>query len=935
MNKTRAALEACEARYRTLFEYSQVGVVLADRQSYYIDANESVCRMFGYSREEFIGLHASDIVVQTETPHIDDAIDEITNRADHRREWQFRRKDGSIFPADVVATLMPDGTLLGLIRDLSDTKAAHDYREHLAAIVESSQDAIVSTNPDGIVTSWNGGAEDVYGYSAADMTGASIERLIPEDKLDEELAIRERLGRGERVEILETRRIRRDGRLIDAWVSASPIRDAKGRIISASRIVRDITAIKEHEREINRITKLYAALSQVNQAIVMAPTREELFEKICRALVEHGGFRMAWIGRHDADNNLLVPVAKWGDENNYTQGLVVRTDEGPQGRGPTGTAFRSGQPYVCNDTLNDPATLPWRLDLERRGLRASAAFAIRMNGATWGTLSVYADTPGYFHDKEIALLEEAAADISFALDNFARDEARRKAERTLYSEVQFSGTMIESMPGILYFYDMAGRFLRWNRNFETVSGYSGEEIAGMHPLDFFAGEEKALLEQRIAEVFEKGESSVEALFLSKDGALTPYFFTGRRVEFEGQTCLVGVGIDVSERRAAENRLAESERKYRELVEHANSIILRWNSDGRITFLNEFGQKFFGYSEEEIIGRHVMGTIVPATESSGRDLERLIEEICAAPESFEQNINENTRRDGRRVWIAWTNRIEKDADGRVTEILSIGADITARKQAEAEREKRHRAEAADRIKSAFLATMSHELRTPLNSIIGFTGVILQGLAGPLNEEQGKQLEMVQASARHLLALVNDVLDISKIEAGQLEVARRPFDLRRSIEKAVATVKPQTEAKGLNLRVDIADDLGTAISDERRFGQVLLNLLSNAVKFTERGEISLAAELVADFGANGVESEQRAIRLRVSDTGMGIRTEDLPTLFQPFRQIDSGLSRNHEGTGLGLAICRRLTDLMGGEIHAESEWGVGSTFIVTLPLIAPEK
>lgn len=935
MNKTRAALEACEARYRTLFEYSQVGVVLADQESYYIDANESVCRMFGYTREEFIGLHASDIVVQAETHNIDTAIDEITSRADHRREWMFRRKDGSVFPADVVATLMPDGTLLGLIRDLSDIRAAHDYREHLAAIVESSHDAIVSTNPDGIITSWNGGAQDVYGYSTAEMIGASIERLIPKDKRDEELAIRDRLRRGERVEILETTRMTKDGRLIEVWVSASPIRDAKGQIIGASRIVREITALKEREREINRVTRLYAALSQVNQAIVMAPTREELFEKICRALVEHGGFRLAWIGRHDAENNQIVPVAKCGDQDNYLEGIVIRTDDGPRGRGPTGSAFRSGQPYICNDTLRDPATLPWRSELERQGLRASAAFAIRINGEGWGTLSVYADTPEYFHDKEIALLEEAAADISFALGNFARDEARRKAERTLHSEMQFSDTMIESMPGILYFYDTAGRFLRWNRNFETVSGYSGEEIAGMHPLDFFAGEEKALLEQRIAEVFEKGESSVEAAFLSKDGTLTPYFFTGRRVEFEGQTCLVGVGIDVSERREAENRLAESERKYRELVEHANSIILRWNSDGRITFLNEFGQKFFGYSEEEIIGRHVMGTIVPATESSGRDLERLIEEICAAPESFEQNINENTRRDGRRVWIAWTNRIEKDADGRVTKILSIGADITARKQAEAERERRHRAEAADRIKSAFLATMSHELRTPLNSIIGFTGIISQGLAGPLNEEQSKQLDMVQASARHLLALVNDVLDISKIEAGQLEVARKPFDLRRSIEKVVATVKPQTEAKGLNLRVDIAEDLGTAISDERRFGQVLLNLLSNAVKFTERGEISLAAELIADLRSNGVESEQRSIRLRVSDTGIGIRSEDLPTLFQPFRQIDSGLSRNHEGTGLGLAICRRLTDLMGGEIRAESEWGVGSTFIVTLPLLAPEK
>src|SRR5262249_41966310 len=145
------------------------------------------------------------------------------------------------------------------------------------------------------------------------------------------------------------------------------------------------------------------------------------------------------------------------------------------------------------------------------------------------------------------------------------------------------------------------------------------------------------------------------------------------------------------------------------------------------------QKFFGYSAGEIVGRHVMETIVPPSETGGRDLRRLMDQILADPTSFEQSINENIRRNGERVLIAWTNRIVYGASGEIEEILSIGSDITAQRQAAEEREKRQRAEAADHIKSAFLATMSHELRTPLNSIIGFTGIILQGLAGPLNDE----------------------------------------------------------------------------------------------------------------------------------------------------------------------------------------------------------
>ena len=233
--------------------------------------------------------------------------------------------------------------------------------------------------------------------------------------------------------------------------------------------------------------------------------------------------------------------------------------------------------------------------------------------------------------------------------------------------------------------------------------------------------------------------------------------------------------------------------------------------------------------------------------------------------------------------------------------------------------RDQAEVADRMKSAFLATMSHELRTPLNSIIGFTGIILQGLTGPLNPEQNKQLDMVRSSARHLLALINDVLDISKIEAGELKVALAPFDLRATIERSVATIRPFAESKRLALRLEISPTIGELVSDARRVEQILLNLLNNALKFTEQGEVFLSADVV---GAT--------VRVRITDTGIGIWPEDLANLFRPFQQVESGLSRSHEGTGLGLVICRRLAGLLGGEIQVQSEPGKGSTFTVILPL-----
>jgi signal transduction histidine kinase len=243
----------------------------------------------------------------------------------------------------------------------------------------------------------------------------------------------------------------------------------------------------------------------------------------------------------------------------------------------------------------------------------------------------------------------------------------------------------------------------------------------------------------------------------------------------------------------------------------------------------------------------------------------------------------------------------------------------------------RAEAADRTKSAFLATMSHELRTPLNSILGFTGIILQGLAGPLTEEQTKQLGMVRDSARHLLELIGDVLDISKIEAGQLEVRAAPFDLRAALDRVTDVVKPMVEKKALALAVGLSPDVGTIVSDRRRVEQILLNLVNNAVKFTDVGQLTITVTLDAlSDDAEGSAAPARVVRIAVADTGVGIAPDDLPALFTPFHQIDTGLTRQHEGTGLGLAICRRLTELLGGTIGVASQLGQGSTFTVTLPL-----
>jgi signal transduction histidine kinase len=216
-------------------------------------------------------------------------------------------------------------------------------------------------------------------------------------------------------------------------------------------------------------------------------------------------------------------------------------------------------------------------------------------------------------------------------------------------------------------------------------------------------------------------------------------------------------------------------------------------------------------------------------------------------------------------------------------------------------------------------MSHELRTPLNSIIGFNGILLNELAGPLNFEQKKQLKMVKGSAQHLLNLINDVLDISKIEAGELQLTPEKFNLRELLTRVNESLRPMAESKGLKLTLEISPEINEIVNDERRIQQIMINIANNAIKFTEQGEVRIVCQLV-----------KGAIETRIIDTGIGIKSEDMQKLFQPFQQLDSGISRKYDGTGLGLSICNKILERTNGQITVESQHGKGSTFIIRLPL-----
>lgn len=319
----------------------------------------------------------------------------------------------------------------------------------------------------------------------------------------------------------------------------------------ASKTMSDLTDLEQRKRELSRLSRLYAAQGQINHAVIQTHTREELFERVCDALVAQGEFRAAWIGWYNPQTHQLEPVASRGDESGYLERVRIFGDDRPEGRGPTGRAFVSGQSYICNDITSDPATLPWRSQMKSHGWYASAAFPVRLAGEACATLTIYAEETDFFQAKEISLLSEAADVISFALDNFAREDRRRQAEEAVRAERDFSEALISALPGVFYLYEPFKPLVQWNKNVQRALGYSAEEIGSLISTDLIAEADRDRTQAATREVLATGETVVEAHLRSKDGQLTPYHLTGVLLELSGKKYVVGVGINTTKRNQAE------------------------------------------------------------------------------------------------------------------------------------------------------------------------------------------------------------------------------------------------------------------------------------------------------------------------------------------------------------------------------------------------
>ncbi|MGB2608028.1 MAG: PAS domain S-box protein [Isosphaeraceae bacterium] len=906
------ALRDREAQYRAVIETTPDGFYVTDHDGQFLEVNDAYLRFSGYTLEELRSMRITDVEVKETAEETTLHMARVRQSGSDIFESLHRTRDGRVWPVEVNVSYWPGGggRHFTFLRDITQRNAVQSALRRWADSFENCAHGIALGDPaTGRVLASNPAYARLQGRSTEEVAGAEILALYePSDRalVIAKMAEADRFGQVR----YEARMIRKDGSLFPIQMDLVSVRDEGGQLLYRVGTVQDISERKRAEQEL-------------------------------------------------LDSELRV--RSLGD--NLPDSVVYQYTRDPDGS-PRFVYMSAGVEHItgvkAEDALRDasllfqlisPESLPQLMEAEAASARELSVFDIelpirRTDGEPrWMRLrSQPRRLPvgeilwdGVLIDiTELKKVEEEVKSLNASLE-------RRVAERT--AEVD---SMLANATVGLAFADRELRCIRINQYLADIDGLPIEEHLGrtLHDLVPQIAES---IESDLQEVFATGRP-VSGREIALERPARPsedrYLVLGHYPVFSADGSVLSVGTsvtDITDRKRSEEALAGLNRALKAEIAERARVETQMR---RLATVVEATPDFVGIADA---AKQILYLNRAFCEALGRwpDREPLSITDCQPESSLQAVLGEGLPtaergnvwrgetefrfQDGRLIPVSQLILAHRDAEGSLEFYATIMRDISERKQLEETlrrhsqqlSEANHELARASRLKDEFLANMSHELRTPLNGILGISESLHEEVYGPSNPRQHRAILDVEDCGRHLLDLINDILDVAKIEAGKVELELGAHEVEQVCQASHRLIKEAALKKRISVSLAIDRSLGELVADQRRLKQVLVNLLSNAVKFTPQGG-KIGLDVVGD-------RVKREVRFAVWDTGIGISPADQTRLFQPFLQLDSGLSRHYEGTGLGLVLVKRLTEMHGGALHIESEVGKGSRFTVVLPWI----
>ncbi len=973
---------------RGLIEASVDGLVTVDEAMNITDVNDTMCRMVGRARNQLVGsafpAYFSDPTRASEGVRLTFEKGSVTNYV-----LNLQAGDGRELPVSFNAAVFRDTTgqvrgIFASARDIAAQKALEGQLQasqfYTRSLIESNIDALMTTDPLGIITDVNQQMETLTGRTREELVGTPFRTYFTDPQRAENgirLVLRE--GRVTNYEL--TARSLKGHETIVSY-NAVTFNDADGSLQGVFAAARDITEQKQLEQQLrdNQTYNRGLIESSVDGLITVDPagTITDVNDRMCQMT---GYARAELVGSAFADYFTDPARARAGVEQTFDAGVVteyaltlvarsrrqlqvsfnasVFKDPNGSVRGIFASArditdrvrleeqLRENQAYnrgLIESSVDGLITVDpdgFITDVNEQMCRMTAYARDELIGsgfkqyftepdrADTGVKRTFAE--GVVTNYELVLKPKTGrkATVSFNASVFrasdgrvqgifasARDISEQARLQTQLAEQQaYNRSLIEASADAQFAIAPDGTITDVNEEATRLTGYSRKHLVNSRFSEYFtepdharSGVLQTLQDRRVI--------GYELILITRYGRrIAVSFNAGVFTDAAGSALgILAAARDITAQKELENQLRDSQFYTRSLIESNIDALMTTDPLGIITDVNQQMEELTGFSREELIGLPFKTYFTDPTRA-----EQGIKIVLGDGRVTNYELTARAK-NGVETVVSYNATTFNDQNGRLQGVFAAARDVTERKRFEQTlQEKNVELESANFAKDRFLASMSHELRTPLNAIIGFTGALLMKLPGPLNAEQDSQLRTIQTSGRHLLSLINDLLDLAKIESGKVEVHFEAVSCRDIIEEVAQSLLPLAQGKGLALEVRLPDEEVFAQTDRRALSQILINMTNNAIKFTDAGRVGLIV----------VQSSSGDTQISVEDTGTGIRPEDKARLFQAFEQLETTSVRRHEGTGLGLHLSQKLAELLGGRITFQSEYGKGSTFTLALP------